>query len=671
MAPYAYQPLDLPRETRILTIMPGHYDDPVLSTLCNMPLSPETEPYDALSYCWTRSVTTDEGPDYNVKWSWAVCGEGVKESGEVEFRHLLDHPYMHRLYIRNGGALPAGTILCDGVEMQVGGELYRAIKRMRSEVAPRRIWIGAICINQNDVKERNEHASCVRIWLGEEIGIEIEAMRVLEVAEQILVDAIEATKTLPGVTRSNVLSQVGKDTRTSELPWESLHAFFNRSWFQRIWVVQEAVNARKATVQIGSHFLFDWHWLTTVVSVSRFYKMDRALETDSVKAICTMDWMNKSREGERQSPGISLLDGLEETRAFQSTLASDKVYAAVGLVNSIEDIVVDYDLDAAEVFKRLAVAFLTKRRSLDMLYHCMQPKVPSSVKLPSWVADWTAPGWVEPFRSRRLAANAGGGTETRLMIDNDEQALIIWGKAIGKVAAVDNVKAIPAADPSDSIGSWYAADVVTGKDEIAAVTKKAVDSKYRNRLRVELNHTNVKDSLQNILDIAASGPIPASQSREALARTFMCNRTLEDKVSDSSCCLGLDALISHTMFNESIESCLRRIVDHLNQHGAPNGENVEESYDTVKRSFETFLASYTRWTYNRRFFRTDLGNYGWGIHGIQPGDVVSVFWGGDYPFILREIEDGRFKIIGDCFLQGFMDGESLSCDSPDRSFCIV
>ncbi len=56
--------------------------------------------------------------------------------------------------------------------------------------------------------------------------------------------------------------------------------------------------------------------------------------------------------------------------------------------------------------------------------------------------------------------------------------------------------------------------------------------------------------------------------------------------------------------------------------------------------------------------RPILGTWDGSVHGIEPGDMISVLFGGDYPLILREVGDGRFKIMGDCYLHGFMDGEA-------------
>lgn len=43
----------------------------------------------------------------------------------------------------------------------------------------------------------------------------------------------------------------------------------------------------------------------------------------------------------------------------------------------------------------------------------------------------------------------------------------------------------------------------------------------------------------------------------------------------------------------------------------------------------------------------------------QPGDQICVTLGCQAPLILQPTTAGRFQIVGDCYLQGFMDGEAI------------
>jgi len=183
---YPYTALQLPAETRILTVLPGAFDDDLVCSLSVMQIASPGEPYDALSYCWSGSVVPDELPDPETVVQCSVYGmrngAPFSENYDLAYKNMLDHPVYHSQYVRYGFTLPSGTAVIDGVKVTLSGELYRALKRMRAQEEDKslRIWVDALCINQGDVVERNQHvrmmgdvyanASKVRVWLGEEIG---------------------------------------------------------------------------------------------------------------------------------------------------------------------------------------------------------------------------------------------------------------------------------------------------------------------------------------------------------------------------------------------------------------------------------------------------------------------------------------------------------------------
>ena len=44
---------------------------------------------------------------------------------------------------------------------------------------------------------------------------------------------------------------------------------------------------------------------------------------------------------------------------------------------------------------------------------------------------------------------------------------------------------------------------------------------------------------------------------------------------------------------------------------------------------------------------------------MEKGDVVCVLFGGKMPFVLRPWNDGKFLLVGECYVHGFMQGEAL------------
>jgi hypothetical protein len=127
--------------------------------------------------------------------------------------------------------------MCDGVEMSVAGELYSALKRLRKTDVELRIWVDALCINQSDVAERNEHvkmmgdiyakAEGVKVWLGEEVGMQEMAMRVLDGVNQKFDELFGGGW---DGDRGRVQYDFINDERMTALDWDALAELLNRAW---------------------------------------------------------------------------------------------------------------------------------------------------------------------------------------------------------------------------------------------------------------------------------------------------------------------------------------------------------------------------------------------------------------------------------------------------------
>ncbi|KAI4187640.1 MAG: hypothetical protein L6R41_002665 [Letrouitia leprolyta] len=62
----------------------------------------------------------------------------------------------------------------------------------------------------------------------------------------------------------------------------------------------------------------------------------------------------------------------------------------------------------------------------------------------------------------------------------------------------------------------------------------------------------------------------------------------------------------------------------------------------------------------RVFGTTDRGDMGLFPRGTRVGDRVCVFEGGHVPFVLRGDErHGRYRLIGECYQHGLMDGQII------------
>jgi hypothetical protein len=125
---YQYEPLSHDDETRLLHLEPGSGDDDIRFTLRPVRLGDKPS-YEAISYCWGDARVTRE-------------------------------------------------VYCEGKLLVVTNSLYTALKRLRKEDAVRVLWADAVCINQEDIPEKNKQVrlmsriyaqpSAVLIWLGDD-----------------------------------------------------------------------------------------------------------------------------------------------------------------------------------------------------------------------------------------------------------------------------------------------------------------------------------------------------------------------------------------------------------------------------------------------------------------------------------------------------------------------
>ncbi|KAI1751997.1 heterokaryon incompatibility protein-domain-containing protein, partial [Xylaria castorea] len=62
----------------------------------------------------------------------------------------------------------------------------------------------------------------------------------------------------------------------------------------------------------------------------------------------------------------------------------------------------------------------------------------------------------------------------------------------------------------------------------------------------------------------------------------------------------------------------------------------------------------------RSLFRTSVGQLGRGAKATKAGDEAWVLAGGNVPFTLRKVSEGRYKLIGECYIHGVMHGEAVA-----------
>ncbi|EKG14221.1 Heterokaryon incompatibility [Macrophomina phaseolina MS6] len=210
---------------------------------------------------------------------------------------------------------------------------------MRDRYLERRLWIDAVCINQEDNSEKNHQvplmtkiyaeADRVLIYLGDHAENSREFLQALKVGERV---------------QNNGLAKAALD-------------FLSRPWFSRAWVVQEVAVAKKAFVTVETDRI-PWEYLEPYRL--RIFGFDAINRQGWVPAVL----LQKGKKPIKDLPSL-----FDTARSCSSSRIHDRFYAFLGLLERPGDLdlIPDYDMPVDELFVSIAAQAVVKLSHLDVL----------------------------------------------------------------------------------------------------------------------------------------------------------------------------------------------------------------------------------------------------------------------------------------------------------------
>lgn len=599
-----YQPLQH-RETRIITLAPGEWNDRIECALRTVSLD-DNPSYEALSYCW--------GDPNDPK----------------KLIFLQNQPFK---------ATPS---------------LESALRHLRHRDSERTMWIDAICTNQNDVAERTAqvqqmqdiyaHASHLVVWVG--VASESEDSDLgMETCRQVGEELKEGDHWNIDLANVSLIKDPHQRKEAFDpKPWVAANRLFRRNWFDRVWVpcsplhrqvsiaddlqqvIQEVCMPDAQMSFVCGSKSVAWESVSRASSAIQRYgwKPEQQLAlTQAGYDYPNMDFpVNLVREVWKGPASVAeaectLLKQLWHFKSRGCVDRRDKVYAILGICKDLRrgDITVDYAASVARVYSDVSRFIITRDRSLKLLSAC-QSYGSDVIGLPSWAPDWRIEARFRPIRpvcswtgdDQSGVFNASGSLPARVDISADLRTMTAQGLPVGKIAV---------------LGTHIEND---GDTTETPVTLKRMFTLFQDWWPLAKNHTPA---------FTADG----ERRADAFWRTIITDmNSFAQKAT------------------RSVEGAQFRLWMGLSSPAAFEPEDLVEPAP----QFMGFIASFRQATMNRRFFVTEEGRMGLGPRLIVPGDLVCVLLGSQVPFVLRRKVDGDgYVLVGECYCHGVMDGETV------------
>jgi hypothetical protein len=548
----------------------------------------------------------------------------------VELEHAPEYEAISYLWGDPQNTMP---ICCNGREMDVTVNLNAAFVRVRHPDRPRTLWADAVCINQEDVRERSHqvsfmgsiyrHARTVLICMGQDPDGGAEDVAALVKENVDLISRHASISEMPLLRQDDPLLD---DSR-----WKSLATLTRRPWFTRAWVVQEAGLAKDPRVLYGE-VEFKYRDLMKLINWIVHCASQLEARAEVLLSNIHTDWLDWSPDWQKTAtfPNKTFLDLLTQASWLSCRDFRDHVYAFLGhplaqLDDGIGTIVTpDYSKAPLEVHLELATQ-LFKTNGLRVLSSVGHDDRTVGEDFPSWIPFCWEVDEVNQAMSRfgglassYFSASANAEQISPTVIENNYIA--VWGTII------------------DVVGTSYR---LSDSDFVNPVTLKTRQSEASQR-------STMRDIWSSMHEPGAA----CVYASENILNSFI---------------LTLCAGLYHTKCPEALT---RKLLTDFAAYWAlwsqPSPSNPEMPTpippgDVGKKGdAEIFWFMMRTVCRGRTFLITEKGYYGLGPRITKPGDLCCVLFGADVPFILRKVDGAeKYKLVGEAYIHGLMDGEAM------------
>lgn len=510
----------------------------------------------------------------------------------------------------------------DGGCLLITQNLDCALRHLRYPNQTRLMWIDSICIDQLNDEEKGpqvammgnifQHAAGVLMWLGPEADNSSDAMEMLRyLGIRVEINFFLFTAHVSPTCTDQVLLD-------GVLPFdeESQRIILNlllRPYFDRLWIRQEitlAVPQRVVTI-CGKSTM---PWPTFRNALGAIYLLAGIPQEDRSFAEAYNSRVNNLRGFIFQYLGVPVAAIGNVFKYAECSDERDRIYAVLALMDTVGkkmDIVPDYTRAFTDVFRDVAIKYTQLCMMLDIMKQC---HIDHDFH-PSWVPDWSKRS---PTMSTIQPPFSATSRAMAWIQIPDPQVLRVTGVKVSTIRRLHSHSS--KIDPDNT---KHYEPTLEGFILILKWLKRI--------LHVQNLHAEYLGG-HSVLD--------------AYADTLIFGRFSENFVPQ---------VAGYPVLSE-FKSLLTRIA-------MMDDEEFEYlEWSTAERwVLEEILSCAT----GRQFFEGTEGFIGMVPSSAQEGDEIYVLLGLNVPLVVRPVEEGRFRVVGEAYVPGTSKGEILFGPLPE------
>lgn len=544
-------------------------------------------------------------------------------------------------------------------------------------------WIDSICINQANLSERTSQvklmgqiyrqANATIVWLTEGSNNANAAIELLSQLANRRHELRHGYKKRGKLMPADLVDHPG---------WKPLEGLLDLPWWRRVWTLQEFILAKDLTFYCGPRSISRNEFRRGLHALELCGPLEQYIRTAAWTTAWNLRRLIQWYEHDQNRYKMSLVSLMAFCGDYETTDPRDRVWAVHGLAREEDRQMIGrptYCYDSRTLYTGLVQAFVHQYKSLDII--CYSQLFQNNDKdWPSWVPDWRvlSPPHVVPLmvsqstnealanfrpitgpprsvkKTKKMTAYKASGAELPAIDFGD---MFNYLKCRGIVIDyIDGLGGIPAQEDR----------LVQSVQTTSPVNTTATNAETEEDMFRQLVRSLVLNRQDKYLE--ARAPIP-QYSKEMIQLVKFANEGGEPGTSGPLWFPGWWEL------NKDLR--IRGLsAEDICQRGANISPSSAGGQPIPKHSKSVF--SRIRGVMGgkiRRLMVTKEGHIGVAPRRAQKGDIVCVLYGCSVPIVLRSCDTdyestNLRKFVGECYVDGMMDGEALNLGKEVEDFII-